>query len=375
MWKTAILALVLLSVVIAFVFVKSIKAPSDPLETNPSLTNEVQIPKASKTQIITQGLEVPWAIVFLPDNSILVTERSGKVRLISNGKLQTEPVATLNQVKEIGEGGLLGIAIHPKFTTNSYVYLYYTYGGSGGTTLNKVVRMTYQEGQLKDEVTLVDKIPGASNHNGGRIKFGPDGYLYITTGDAQNPSQAQDPATLAGKILRVTDEGKAVPGNPFNSLVYSYGHRNPQGLAWDSSGQLWASEHGPSGGQFGTGNDEINKIIMGKNYGWPIIQGNQTKPGMETPIKNSTPQTTWAPAGVAFYKGRIFFGGLRGQALFELNLQSLQLKEHFKNEFGRIRDVVLGPDNMLYITTSNRDGRGNPNPGDDKIIRINPEKL
>lgn len=374
MWKTAILALILLSVVIAFVFVKSMKAPSDPLETHPSLTNEVQIPKASKTQIITQGLEVPWAIVFLPDNSILVTERSGKVRLIRDGKLQAEPVA-ISGVKEIGEGGLLGITIHPKFSTNHFVYLYYTYGGSGGSTLNKVVRMTYQDNQLKDEVTLVDKIPGASNHNGGRIKFGPDGYLYITTGDAQNPSQAQDPATLAGKILRMTDEGKAAPGNPFNSLVYSYGHRNPQGLAWDATGQLWETEHGPSGGNLGTGNDEVNKMIMGKNYGWPIIQGNQTKSGMEVPIKNSTPTTTWAPAGAAFYKGKIFFGGLRGQALFELNLQGLELKEHFKNEFGRIRDVVLGPDNMLYITTSNRDGRGYPNPSDDKIIRINPEKL
>lgn len=196
---------------------------------------QVFVNDAPETIVIAENLDTPWAVTFLPDppggeasKSMLVTERPGRVRLVDgNGNLQSEPVATLNQVKEIGEGGLLGIAAHPNFSTNNYVYLYYTYSGNGGNTLNRVVRMTLKDRQLTDEQIIVDSIPGASNHNGGRIKFGPDGFLYITTGDAQNPSQAQDTNSLAGKILRVTDEGKPVPGNPFNNLVYSYGHRNP----------------------------------------------------------------------------------------------------------------------------------------------------
>jgi len=307
---------------------------------------------------------------------MLVTERHGKVRLIdSNDNLQSEPVAILNSVKEIGEGGLLGITIHPNFATNHYVYLYYTYSENNGNVLNRVVRMTYQDEQLKNEQIIIDRIPSASNHNGGRIKFGPDGYLYITTGDAENPSQAQDIRALGGKILRSTDEGKPAPGNPFDNLVYSYGHRNPQGLAWDSTGQLWATEHGRSGVLSGL--DELNRIEKGANYGWPTIQGDETKTGMKTPKLHSGSLTTWAPAGAAFVKNSIFFGGLRGQTLYEavIDKDNISLKEHFQGQFGRIRDVIRGPDNMLYITTSNRDGRGNPAASDDKIIRVNLSKL
>jgi glucose/arabinose dehydrogenase len=235
--------------------------------------------------------------------------------------------------------------------------------------------MTYQNGQLTNEVIIIDKIPGSSNHNGGRIKFGPDNLLYITTGDAESPSQAQDTNALGGKILRVTDDGKVPQDNPFNNLIYTYGHRNPQGLAWDIDGRLWATEHGRSG--ILSGLDEINLIEKGKNYGWPIIQGNETKTGMETPKLNSGPYTTWAPAGATFIKNSLLFGGLRGSALYEavINGTSITLKEHLKNEFGRIRDVVLGPDNLLYISTSNRDGRGIPGSLDDRIIKINPAKL
>lgn len=331
----------------------------------------------SSPLVIAKNLDTPWGIAFLPDNSMLITERPGRVQYVDkNGNI--EFVATIKNAKEAGEGGLLGIALHPKFSENNYIYLYYTYNANGDDTLNRVVRMTYKNNKLSEEKIIVDKIPGASNHNGGRIKFGPDNFLYITTGDAQNPSQAQKIDNLAGKILRVTDEGEIIPGNPFKNLVYSYGHRNPQGLAWDSNSQLWETEHGPSGGSFGTGNDEINKIEAGKNYGWPKIQGDETSPGMVTPKKNSGATTTWAPAGTAFFNNSLFFAGLRGQALFEAvieNNQIVSLKEHFKGTYGRIRDVILGADNMLYITTSNRDGRGNPDNTDDRIIRINPSTI
>jgi len=334
------------------------------------LTNE----KVSQTTIMAENLDTPWGMVFLPNGDILVTERPGRVKLIDNNGLQSEPIATLGNIKEIGEGGLLGITLHPQFSINNYLYLYYTYNSSGDNTFNRVVRMTYQDKQLKNEQMIVDNIPGSSNHNGGRIKFGPDGYLYITTGDAGNPSQAQDINSLSGKILRVTNEGKAISDNPFNNLVYSYGHRNPQGLAWDDKGQLWATEHGRSGALSGL--DELNLIEKGKNYGWPEIQGDETKDGMEKPKLHSGAITTWAPAGAVFLKNSLFFGGLRGQALYEavIDGDKITLKEHFKGQFGRIREVVLGPDNYLYISTSNRDDRGNPIASDDRIIKINPLK-
>lgn len=345
-------------------------------ETSSSASPKPDIPVET---IVAEGLDTPWAIAFLPDKSMLVTERKGTVRLVNQkGNLQNEPVATLSKVKEIGEGGLLGIVLHPNFSSNNYVYFYYTYGSEGDNTRNRVVRMTYKDGKLSDEKIIVDNIPGASNHNGGRIKFGPDNYLYITTGDAQEPSLAQQKSSLAGKILRVTDEGKPTPGNFNDTYGYSWGHRNPQGIAWDSNGNLWETEHGPSGGSLGTGNDEVNFIELGKNYGWPVIQGDQTKEGMVTPVKNSTPKLSWAPSGAAFIGNSLFFSGLKGQTLYEAVTQNNQIadfKEHFKNKNGRIREVIAGPDGMLYISTSNQDGRGKPFETDDRIIKINPEKL
>lgn len=326
--------------------------------------------------VVAENLEVPWGLVFLPDKSLLVTERTGRLRLIdSNGRLQSEPVAVLEKVREIGEGGLLGITLHPDFSNNNFVYLYYTYQENEGETLNRVVRMTYQGKQLGDEKTIIDGIPGASNHNGGRIKFGPDGYLYVTTGDTGNSSLAQDINSLAGKILRVTDQGQMVADNPFGNLVYSYGHRNPQGLTWDNLGRLWATEHGRSGVL--SGFDELNLIEKGKNYGWPEIQGDEKKEGMETPKLHSGSTTTWAPSGLAFVNNSLFFGGLRGQTLYEAVIEGekLTLKEHFKGQFGRLREVVLGPDGYLYVSTSNKDGRGNPVSPDDRIIKINSQNL
>lgn len=365
------LILLVLTLAVGFFYFKPINQTN--FQPSPvSTATRSESPQA--VTVIAENLDTPWALAFLPTSEILVTERPGRVRLISNGQLQVEPIAKLSQVKEIGEGGLLGIALHPKFSENHLIYLYYTYQTDGDNTLNRVVKMVYQNGKLSDESVMVDKIPGAANHNGGRIKFGPDGYLYITTGDAQNPSQAQDKNSLAGKILRVMDNGQIPPDNPFNNSVYSYGHRNPQGLAWDNQGRLWATEHGRSGVLSGL--DELNLIEKGKNYGWPAIQGSETKTGMETPKLNSG-STTWAPAGVAYLNTALYFGGLRGQTLYQADISSdsIKLKEHFASQFGRIREVILGPDNMLYITTSNQDGRGIPRSTDDQVLKINPSGL
>lgn len=339
-----------------------------PTSTSPQVP--VDIPVAT---LIAQNLEVPWAIAFLPDNRMLVTERPGRVRVIDkNGNLNPTPILELDVVKKIlGEGGLHGITIHPEFEKNHFVYLYYTYSNQGNGSLNRVSRYVLGGEKLNAEEIIVDKIPGALFHDGGRIKFGPDNLLYITTGDAQDPSLAQNKNSTAGKILRVTPDGNPAPGNPFGNLVYSYGHRNPQGITWDNTGALWETEHGS------TNTDELNLIEIGKNYGWPEIKGDEQEDGLTSPVIHSG-SDTWAPGGAAYLNGAVYFVGLRGQALYEAFIKDgrvAEKKTHFKNQFGRIRDVVVGPDDMLYITTSNRDGRGNPNSGDDKIIRVNPQKL
>ena len=362
---TATLLIILLLLIVNwFKTYRDFKDTSQRVENIPQTTVS---PKDQNPQmsIVVTNLEVPWALAFLPDESILVTERKGTVKLVKDG--QVSKVALDIKVKQTGESGLHGVAIDPKYPQQPYIYLYYTYSAEGDNSLNeqvlssrnKVSKFTFNGVLLKNEQVLVDKIPGATIHDGGRIKFGPDGSLYITTGDASNPSLSQDKNSLAGKILRVKD-GKVE--------VYSYGHRNPQGITWDDKGNLWETEHGNNA------TDEVNFIEEGKNYGWPTIVGDQNRVGMVSPKKQSG-SNTWAPAGMAYHSGSLYFAGLRGQALFQFNIESKSLKEHFKGEFGRIRDVILGPDNMLYITTSNRDGRGSPQSADDKIIKINPQKL
>lgn len=375
MWKLTLLILILVVIALGLTIyknpqnkLKNISVPP-PVQTQSSATASASSNEDPTMQVIASNLEVPWALAHLPDKSILITERAGRVRVIDkDGKLSLNPVGNIAEVKQTGESGLHGVAIHPDFDNNHLVYFYYTYAGNGDTTLNRVSRYKLENNKLADETIIVDQIPGAVFHDGGRIKFGPDKFLYITTGDALNPSSAQDVNSVAGKILRVTDEGKAAPGNPFNNLVYSYGHRNPQGITWDDKGNLWETEHGQSA------TDEVNLINIGKNYGWPTIRGDQTRQGMVAPRIHSK-QNTWAPAGMTYVSGSLFFAGLRGQALFQLNPNTMELKEHFAGELGRIREVVLGPDEMLYITTSNRDGRGSPQQDDDRIIRINPQKL
>ncbi len=321
---------------------------------------------------ILKNMKILWALDFLPDGSLIFTERDGKV-FTFDPKKDKQPAIIFsfpdNYAESVkGEGGLLGLALHPQFSENNFVYFYHTYAKEG-KLFNRVVRMKKNKDTLQEETILLDNIPGGGNHNGGRIKFGPDGMLYITTGDAGEAKNSQDLKSLAGKILRINDDGSLPKNNPFeNSAVYSYGHRNPQGIAWDSEGNLWATEHGPSSG------DEINLIVAGKNYGWPIIKAREKAENMETPIFESTPDT-WAPAGSAILGNSLFFAGLRGQALYEFDLKTRQLKTHFVGQFGRLRDVVVGPDNFLYILTSTRDGRAIPVSGDDQIIRINPKKL
>lgn len=337
----------------------------EPLESPGQKKQSPQEPE----RVAAQNLKIPWSMDFLPDGSMIFTERPGDVRRIgADGNLKDLSILVINDVHHIGEGGLLGITVHPDFENNKFVYFYYTFSGDDTNTLNRVVRYKLENNQLVDRKIIVDNIPGAVFHNGGRIKFGPDGFLYITTGDAQEPSLSQNKDSLAGKILRVTDDGKPAPGNSFNNLVYSYGHRNPQGLAWDSSGKLWETEHGSSAF------DEVNLIESGKNYGWPEIRGDEEKVGMVTPFLNSG-EGTWAPSGTLVLNNKLYFVGLRGQTLFELDLESKNLKKIFDGEYGRLRDIVLGPEGNFYIFTNNTDGRGVPRSGDDKLIVVDPNSL
>lgn len=321
-------------------------------------------------EVVAENLTIPWEIAFLPDTTMLVTERPGRLLKIGQDKI----VIPIAGVQHRGEGGLLGLAIHPDFSQNHLIYLYLTTTTGQGLT-NRVERYRLDGTQLSDRHVIIENIPGAAIHDGGRIAFGPGKLLYITTGDSGNEKLAQDTNSLAGKILRLKDDGSIPGDNPFNNAVYSYGHRNSQGLAWDDTGQLWATEHGRSGVL--SGFDELNKIEKGKNYGWPVIQGDETRPGMETPTSNSGATTTWAPAGAVYWNGQIFFAGLRGESLYEavISGSNVQLKTHLKGQFGRLRAVTLGPDGRLYISTSNRDGRGQAQTSDDRIIRVDPEKL
>lgn len=330
---------------------------------------------------VAENLTVPWSIDWLPDGTVLFTERGGDLRAIQDGVLVPEPLVSVQGSS--AEGGMLGVAVDPDFEENGYIYVYYTYS-EFLTTANKVVRYQLANGVATEDKVLVDGIPGGAVHNGGRIQFGPDQRLYVATGDAGNPRAAQDLDSLAGKILRINPDGTIPEDNPYgNSPVWSTGHRNPQGMDWDDSGNMVATEHGPSG-ERGFAHDEINVITPGTNYGWPETAGDESADGMQGPILH-TGFDTWAPSGAEFYDGhkipewagKYFVATLRGSHLhvIDFDLQDGTVVSHerlFQGEFGRIRDVQTGPDGFLYLLTSNRDGRGFPASNDDRILRITP---
>lgn len=349
--------------------VQSTQEPEDGEDTEAEIPENT--PEITATpeliQSLVQNLNSPWEIAFLPDGTILITERGGNLVVLDGDE---ESKISIADVYEQGESGLLGLAVHPNYDDNRLIYLYLSYATGGGIR-NRVESYHFADGQLSDKWILIDDIPGAGNHDGGRIEFGPDGLLYITTGDAQNPDSAQDINSLSGKILRLTDDGSIPSDNPFNNPVYSYGHRNPQGLAWDEEGRLWSTEHGPSG--IGSGYDELNLIEMGGNYGWPVIQGDQTRDGMISPILHSGGNETWAPGDLEIIDGQAWFTGLRGTTLYSVPLDKINpesLNRNFANQFGRLRAIRLGPDGLLYVGTSNRDGRGSPSEIDDQIFKI-----
>jgi len=333
-------------------------------------SNEVDTQDVPNIEIVAENLSIPWDIAFLPDGGMLVTERPGTLLKIDT---DTHIVQQIEGVHHEGEGGLLGIALDPDFADNNYIYLYLTSTTQSGIE-NRVERYSFTNERLSNQTVIIEGIKGARYHDGGRIDFGPDGKLYITTGDAQDTSLAQNTSSLNGKILRINADGSIPTDNPFGNAVYSYGHRNPQGLAWDSEGQLFSSEHGPSGAQ--TGNDEINRIVKGENYGWPTIKGTQTAEGMQVPLYESGSSDTWAPGGLVYYHGSLFVPGLRGESLYEARIDQGNISSfiaHFSSEYGRLRTIRIGPDGFFYITTSNQDGRGKPQENDDRIIKVNPE--
>ena len=347
--------------------VVDIEPDPDPVEPEePEEDEEALFPEGPDQQVIIENLTIPWELAFLPEGGMLVTERPGTLLYIApDGSTELIPI---EQTEHVGEGGLLGMALHPDFEENRYLYLYLT-ARAEGSLINRVERHSFENGELTLDTVILDNIPGASNHDGGRIAFGPDGMLYICTGDAAVPALSQDLDSLAGKILRLADDGSVPPDNPFGTAVYSYGHRNPQGLTWDSAGNLWATEHGPRA------QDELNLIEAGNNYGWPEIEGDQSAPGMEDPAVHSGTAETWAPSGTAYFDGSIFFTGLRGATLYEAvlsNTEVVEVRRHLEGEFGRLRTVVIGPDGFFYLLTNNRDGRGSPASADDRIIRVNP---
>jgi len=352
--------------------VPSEQSPQETTEYEPTALIPTEVIPAEPISIAAQNLGTPWEITFLPDGRFLVTERSGTLALVGGYETVRIPIT---DVFEQGESGLLGMALHPDFEANQWIYLYLTYQ-EAGELVNRVERHRLENDILADTMVIIDGIPGSSNHNGGRIEFGPDGLLYVTTGDAQTSSQSQDINSLAGKILRLQDDGSIPENNPFGNAVYSYGHRTPQGLAWDEHGRLWSTEHGPSG--LGSGYDELNLIEIGGNYGWPEIQGDQTREGMITPLLQSGSNETWAPGDLEIVDGAAYFVGLRGSTLYTVPLNNLtpeSLERHFVQEFGRLRALRLGPDGLLYMGTSNTDGRGRLRENDDKVFRIDWRQL
>jgi glucose/arabinose dehydrogenase len=360
-----------------------VSRPASPDVMRPASVEQTDAGRSAvvyQPEVFAEGLNVPWELAFAPDGRIFVTERGGLIRVIQDGQLQTEPVyRAAGDFVSRGESGLLGMELDPDFEQNRRMYVYLSYE-EASIMKNRVVRLVERNGRFAEDQILIDNLPGQRNHDGGRIRIGPDGKLYVTVGDAQDPAWSQDMSTLAGKILRVNLDGSIPPDNPFpGSLIYSIGHRNPQGLAWHPiTGSLFSSEHGQSA------HDEINIIEPGMNYGWPLIQGDETEAKsssygarrLQTPLLHSG-KTTWAPSGMTFviqgpWTNQLLVSNLRGSQVLRIELGSdhrtVKSYTAMWNDYGRIRNIVEGPDGSLYLLTNNRDGRGTPHSGDDKII-------
>jgi len=315
----------------------------------------------TKPQVLASGLSVPWGIAFLPDGSALVAERTtGRIlQLLAGSPIQ--PVMTVPGVRPNGEGGLLGLAVSPSYAQDGLVYAYYSTAAD-----NRVARFRLGA----DTQVIVSGIVTASVHNGGRIAFGPDGMLYIATGDAGTSSRAQDLASINGKILRVKPDGTPADGNPIaGSPIWSYGHRNVQGLEWDNRGRLFATEFGQNTV------DEVNLIEPGKNYGWPTVEGVGNNAAFVNPLVTWTPTSESSPSGDAVSGDSLYVAALAGKRLWKIPITTDGLgaaQAAIDGTYGRLRTVVVAPDGALWVATSNQDGRGSPAPDDDRILRFAP---
>jgi glucose/arabinose dehydrogenase len=344
-------------------------------------------------ETLVANLDTPWDLVWGPDGMIWFTERAGRVSRADPATGEVTAVGEIPGVWERGEGGLMGMAFHPDFGSEPWVYLAHSYQDENGGVRNRLVRALYQAGggggagNFGTPQTLIDGIPGRGNHNGSRLAFGPDGFLYMTMGDAGSAASAQDLTSLSGKILRLRPDGQAAPGNPFGTRLWSYGHRNTQGLVFHpESGRLYISEHGPSD------NDEVHRVVEGGNHGWPAVHGrcDGDASGEETYCRQNQVVESlaeWTPtvgiAGADIYlsdaisgwRGSLLVVALAGRRLFRLELSAdggsvVAQEALFQGQYGRLRDVLVGPDGAVYLATSNRDGRGSPASDDDRILRV-----
>ncbi|PYZ93853.1 quinoprotein glucose dehydrogenase [Salipaludibacillus keqinensis] len=313
-----------------------------------------------EVETVANNLDVPWSVM-VQEDAFYMSERNGSIVVVNGSEMERQELMTSDPIAHEGEAGLLGFVLADDYEDSREGIAYYTFVNEQGNLMNRVVKIENDDGWEETEI-LLDEIPGDRIHNGGRLAIGPDNMLYVTTGDANIPEDSQDETNLAGSILRMTHKGEVPEDNPLEgSYVYSYGHRNPQGLAWNSEGNLYSSEHGPAA------QDELNLIEPGKNYGWPVIEGDESADDMEEPIIHSG-EDTWAPSGIAFWTDHLLMTGLRGESLYYYHEEENNIVQIFEGK-GRLRDVKV-EGNSIYIITNNTDGRGSPDEDDDKLLKL-----
>jgi len=343
-----------------------------------------------RVETVVGGLDTPWDLAWGPDDAIWITERGGRVSRLDPGTGNLSFLGEIPDVHETGEAGLMGMAFHPDFDAEPWIYLAHSYG-EGRSVSNRLIRVRWENGRLGRPDVLVDGIPGQWNHDGSRLVFGPDGFLYMTMGDAGNRAAAHDRSSPSGKVLRLTPGGSPAPGNPFGNAVYSYGHRNPQGIVFHpESGALYLSEHGPRT------DDEVMRVEEGADHGWPEVHGfcDGDPAGEDRYCARNRvvePLVAWTPtvgiSGLDYYghtripgwEHSLLATSLTGESLFRLELSAsggevVERERLFRGEYGRLRDVLVAPDGAVYLAVSNRDGRGSPVSDDDRILRVVPRR-